>query len=105
MFRIFNSFNSFWRVLFGDHDEDVFTPVVRVVNKSKHRLPEYETIGAAGMDLKANIDGPLKLEAHSSVIVPTGIFIALPEGFECQVRGRSGLAFKYDIVAHVGTIN
>lgn len=102
MFRIFK---NFWRVLFGDNDEDIFMPVVKVVNKSKHRLPEYETIGAAGMDLKADISEPIKLEAHSSIIIPTGIYIALPEGVECQLRGRSGLAFKYDIIAHLGTID
>lgn len=78
---------------------------VKIVNKSKHRLPEYETIGAAGMDIKANIDEPYKLEAHSSIVIPTGIYIALPEGYECQIRSRSGWAFKYDIVAYPGTID
>lgn len=78
---------------------------VKIVNKSNHRLPEYATVGAAGMDLKANILEPMQLKARSSVIVPTGIYVALPDGCEMQIRGRSGLAFKYDIVSHLGTLD
>ena len=78
---------------------------VKVVNKSNHRLPEYATAGAAGMDLKADILEPMVLKAKSSIVIPTNIHIQLPEGCEAQVRGRSGLAFKYDIIAHLGTIN
>ena len=78
---------------------------VQIVNKSKHRLPEYATSGAAGMDLKADIDTPYVIEARSSIVIPTGIYIGLPDGYEAQIRSRSGLAFKYDIQAHVGTIN
>lgn len=78
---------------------------VKIVNKSNHRLPKYESIGAAGMDLKADILEPLVLKAKSSIVIPTNIHIQLPEGCEAQVRGRSGLAFKYDIIAHLGTIN
>jgi dUTP pyrophosphatase len=78
---------------------------VKIVNKSNHRLPEYATAGAAGMDLKANILEPMQLKSRSSVIVPTGIYIALPDGCEAQLRGRSGLAFKYDIVSHLGTLD
>ena len=78
---------------------------IKIVNKSNHRLPEYATAGAAGMDLKADILEPMQLKARSNVIVPTGIYIALPEGYEAQIRGRSSLAFKYDIVSHLGTID
>ena len=78
---------------------------VEIINKSKHRLPEYATNGAAGMDLKANINEPYILPAKGSVIIPTGLFIALPEGYEATIRSRSGLAFKYDIVAFHGLID
>ena len=78
---------------------------VKIVNKSNHRLPEYATVGSAGMDLKANILEPIQLKARSSVIIPTGIYVALPDGCEMQIRGRSGLAFKYDIVSHLGTLD
>lgn len=78
---------------------------VQIVNKSKHRLPEYATSGAAGMDLKADIDTPYVIEARSSIVIPTGIYIGLPDGYEAQIRSRSGLAFKYDIQTHVGTID
>ena len=78
---------------------------VKVVNKSNHRLPEYATVGASGMDLKADILEPVILPARGSVVIPTNIHIQLPEGYEAQVRGRSGLAFKYDIIAHLGTID
>lgn len=78
---------------------------VQIVNKSKHRLPEYETPQSAGMDIKADIDEPIKLEAHSSVVIPTGLYIALPDGYEATIRSRSGLAFKYDIVAFHGLID
>lgn len=70
---------------------------VKVVNKSNHRLPEYATVGAAGMDLKANILEPIQLKPLERVLVPTGIYIQLPEGFEAQIRPRSGLAAKYGI--------
>lgn len=78
---------------------------VKIVNKSNHRLPEYATPGASGMDLKADILEPMVLKARGSIVIPTNIYIQLPEGHEAQVRGRSGLAFKYDIVAHIGTID
>lgn len=68
---------------------------IRIVNKSKHPLPAYETINSAGMDLRANtslVMGPLE-----RAIVPTGLYISLPEGYEAQVRPRSGLAIKKGI--------
>ena len=60
-------------------------------------LPQYETEGAAGMDLRANIDAPIVLAPLQRVLVPTGLYIALPEGYEAQVRPRSGLAIKKGI--------
>ncbi|WP_445748200.1 dUTP diphosphatase [Polaribacter sp.] len=70
---------------------------VEIINKSKHAIPNYETEGAAGMDLKANIDSPITLKPLERAIVKTGLFIALPQGFEAQVRPRSGLAAKKGI--------
>lgn len=67
---------------------------VEIINKSKHQLPHYETSASAGMDLRANIDASITLKPLQRVIVKTGLFIALPIGFEAQVRPRSGLAAK-----------
>lgn len=71
--------------------------IVRIVNKSHHLLPEYATALSAGMDLRANIDAPIVLQPMERSIVPTGIYIALPDGFEAQIRPRSGLALKHGI--------
>lgn len=70
---------------------------VKVINKSKHRLPEYQTPGSAGMDLKADIDEPIAIKPFERVLISTGIYIALPIGYEAQLRPRSGLACKYGI--------
>jgi dUTP pyrophosphatase len=70
---------------------------VRIINKSKHSLPSYETAHSAGMDLRANIDAPITLKSLERAIVPTGLFIELPEGHEAQIRPRSGLAAKKGI--------
>lgn len=78
---------------------------VKIINKSKHRLPEYATSGAACVDLKADTDEPITIEPKSSVIIPTGLYIALPNGYEATIRSRSGLAFKYDICAFHGEID
>ena len=67
---------------------------IRVVNQSKHPLPHYETALSAGMDLRANLEGPVLLKSLERALIPTGLFIELPEGFEAQIRPRSGLAFK-----------
>ena len=67
---------------------------VNIVNNSKHPLPGYQTSSSAGMDLRANIDEPIILKPLQRVLVPTGLFIELPHGFEAQIRPRSGLAFK-----------
>lgn len=70
---------------------------VKVINQSKHPLPEYATALAAGLDLKANISSPIILKPLQRQLVPTGLFIQLPECFEAQIRPRSGLAFKNGI--------
>jgi len=70
---------------------------VRIVNKSKHPLPEYETVASAGMDLRANLEESITLSPLQRVLVPTGLFMELPVGYEAQVRPRSGLAFKHGI--------
>ena len=70
---------------------------VKIINKSKHNLPAYETIQSAGMDLRANIDEPVTIQPKQRVLIPTGLFIALPEGYEAQIRPRSGLAAKHGI--------
>ena len=70
---------------------------VKVINKSGNDLPEYKTPQSAGMDLRANIDEAVTLEPLSRRLVKTGLFIALPEGYEAQIRPRSGLALKHGI--------
>ena len=67
---------------------------VKVINNSKHPLPEYATVLSAGLDLRANLDEPIQLAPLQRALVSTGIFIALPQGYEAQIRPRSGLAFK-----------
>ena len=71
--------------------------IVRVVNSSKHELPKYETEASAGMDLRANLEESIVLKPLQRTLVPTGLFIELPVGYEAQVRPRSGLAFKHGI--------
>ena len=70
---------------------------VRIINRSHHPLPAYATALSAGMDLRANLDTPITLRPLERCLVPTGLFIALPQGFEAQVRPRSGLALKKGI--------
>lgn len=70
---------------------------IKIINKSQHELPTYETIASAGMDLRANITEPITLQPLERALVKTGLFIELPIGVEAQVRPRSGLAFKKGI--------
>jgi len=70
---------------------------VKIINKSKHALPEYATAQSAGVDLRANIDEPIVLKPLERRLIPTGIYIGLPIGYEAQVRPRSGLALKHGI--------
>lgn len=67
---------------------------IKIINKSKHELPAYSTAAAAGMDLRANLDAPIVLGSLERTLVPTGLFMEIPVGYEAQIRPRSGLAFK-----------
>lgn len=80
---------------------------VKIVNTSKHPLPEYATPYSAGMDLRANLNEPIILQPFQRALIPTGIFIELPIGYEAQIRPRSGLAIKHGIslVNSPGTID
>ena len=71
--------------------------IVKIVNQSNNPLPEYSTIHSAGMDLRANITEPITLKPLERVLVPTGLYIELPVGYEAQIRPRSGLALKKGI--------
>lgn len=70
---------------------------INIINKSQHALPSYETIASAGMDLRANLTQPIVIEPMDRVLIPTGLFMELPIGYEAQVRPRSGLALKKGI--------
>lgn len=70
---------------------------VKIINRSHHQLPEYATPQSAGVDLRANLDEPVVLKPMERRLIPTGLFISLPVGFEAQVRPRSGLAIKKGI--------
>ncbi|MCR5312148.1 MAG: dUTP diphosphatase [Bacteroidaceae bacterium] len=70
---------------------------LQIINKSHHPLPEYATPQSAGMDLRANLDEPITLAPMERKLVPTGLYMALPKGYEAQVRPRSGLAIKKGI--------
>lgn len=71
---------------------------IKVINKSHHPLPEYGTFEAAGMDIRAFLpNGPVTLKPMKRVLIPTGLYMQLPSGYECQIRPRSGMALKYGI--------
>jgi dUTP pyrophosphatase len=70
---------------------------VKIINQSTNPLPHYATSGSAGMDIRANLEAPITLQPLERTLVPTGLFIELPEGFEAQIRPRSGLAIKQGI--------
>ena len=70
---------------------------IEIINKSRHSLPQYSTPLSAGMDIRANIDEPITLQSLERRLIPTGLYIALPDGFEAQIRPRSGLALKNGI--------
>lgn len=80
---------------------------IKIINHSKNSLPAYETLHAAGMDLRANVDETVFLKPMERRLIPTGLHIELPHGFEAQIRPRSGLAFKHGIgiVNSPGTID
>lgn len=70
---------------------------VSIINRSHHALPSYSTPLSAGMDIRANLESPVTLAPGGRVLIPTGLYIALPEGYEAQIRPRSGLALKHGI--------
>ncbi|ANN62460.1 dUTP diphosphatase [Brachyspira hyodysenteriae] len=70
---------------------------IKIINKSSNPLPKYQTVGSSGLDLHANIDNPITLNKNDIVLVPTGLFIEIPEGYEAQIRSRSSLALKNGI--------
>ena len=70
---------------------------VNIINKSKHNLPSYQTAASAGMDLRANLAEPQVLRPNQRALIPTGLFLELPLGYEAQIRPRSGLAYKFGI--------
>lgn len=80
---------------------------VKIINKSHHPLPTYETPESAGMDVRANLDQPVVLKPLERALIPTGLYIQLPAGHECQIRPRSGLALKHgiSIVNTPGTVD
>ncbi|MDX1904314.1 MAG: dUTP diphosphatase [Thermonemataceae bacterium] len=80
---------------------------VKIINQSKHENPSYATIGSAGMDLRANLDSPVTLAPMEKAVIPTGLFVQLPLGYEGQIRARSGLAIKKGITLlnGVGTLD
>ncbi len=80
---------------------------IQIVNKSKNDLPKYETAGAAGMDLRANLEEKITLKPLERQLVPTGLYIAVPAGYEAQIRARSGLSIKHGIslINGIGTID
>jgi dUTP pyrophosphatase len=80
---------------------------IKIINRSKNTLPAYETLHAAGMDMRANLEAPVTLKPLERKLIPTGLSIELPAGYEAQIRPRSGLAFKHGIgiVNSPGTID
>jgi len=78
---------------------------IKVINKSDFHLPEYKTSGSVGMDLQANLKSQIHLHGGNTVLIPTGLFLEIPEGYEAQIRPRSGLSLKQNLVAILGTID
>jgi dUTP pyrophosphatase len=70
---------------------------IKIINQSSNPLPAYATEGSSGMDLRANLEAPITLQSLERMLIPTGIFIELPQGYEAQIRPRSGLAVKHGI--------
>jgi len=70
---------------------------IKIINKSKHDLPSYSTLLSAGMDLRANLNVPVTIKPFERILIPTGLYIEVPQGYEAQIRPRSGLALKHGI--------
>lgn len=80
---------------------------VKIINKSHHPLPEYKTPGSVGMDLRAYLEESIKLDSLERKLIPTGLYIELPQGFEAQIRPRSGMSIKHglSLINAIGTID
>lgn len=80
---------------------------IKILNQSPYPLPEYQTLGSAGVDLRANLNGKMMIQPHKVYQIPTGIFLEMPLGIEAQIRARSGLALKHglSLVNGIGTID
>jgi dUTP pyrophosphatase len=80
---------------------------INIINQSKHPLPSYQTPSSAGMDLRANLEAPVLLKPLQRALIPTGLYLEIPDGYEAQIRPRSGLAYKHgiSIVNSPGTID
>ena len=80
---------------------------VGIINESGYPLPEYQTLGSSGLDVRANIERPVLLKPLGRIIIPTGLYLEIPEGYEIQVRSRSGLTIKRGVVVAngIGTID
>lgn len=85
------------KALFSPNNSVFCIMNVEIINKSKHPLPRYATSLSAGLDIRANLDTPITLAPLQRCLVPTGLFMALPAGYEAQVRPRSGLALKHGV--------
>src|SRR5574344_1689413 len=85
------------KALFSPNNSVFCIMNVEIINKSKHPLPQYATSLSAGLDIRANLDTPITLAPLQRCLVPTGLFMALPAGYEAQVRPRSGLALKHGV--------
>lgn len=92
---------SYWRDVDRTANPFIFAPMptieIKIINKSANALPEYATTGSSGMDIRANLDIPQTLQPLERTLIPTGLFIELPQGYEAQIRPRSGLAIKQGI--------
>ena len=85
----------------------LFGSKVKIINKSHHPLPEYKTPGTVGMDLRAYLEESIKLDSLERKLIPTGLYIELPQGFEAQIRPRSGMSIKHglSLINAIGTID
>jgi dUTP pyrophosphatase len=93
----FNGINGLFSIILRSFKFLAIIMKVKIVNHSKHALPHYETAASAGMDLRANLNEPVVLKPLERSLIPTGLFIELPVGYEAQIRPRSGLAIKKGI--------
>jgi len=98
MKKIIISPEEFRKIIKEEVNKNIMEKVkVKVINESNNDLPQYETINSAGMDVRAHIESPIRLAKGDRVLIKTGLKLEIPSGYECQVRPRSGLAYKHGI--------